>query len=77
MSHKPNGKPTASQDFSRLQIMQVNVGRDEAATDLALYHAFDMKADIFLLQEPWIEQDLERKLSQKHTAYQAHAPEEI
>lgn len=48
-----------------MQIMQVNVGKSGAVTDLALYHAFDKKAGILLLGEPWIGQDLERKRSKK------------
>lgn len=56
--------------------MQVNVGRDGQANDLALALAFQEKIDILIIPKPWIGSELERKLSKKHNSYQAYAPEE-
>ena len=32
--------------------------------------------DMVLIQEPWVGADLDRKMTKKHNAYQAYAPEE-
>ncbi len=57
--------------------MQVNVGRGGAATDLALLHAFETHCDLLMVQEPWINADLDRWLSKKHNVYQVYGPEEV
>ncbi len=57
--------------------MQVNVGRGGAATDLALLHAFENHSDLLMVQEPWIDADLDRRLSKKHNEYQAYRLEEV
>lgn len=55
--------------------MQVNVGRGEAANDLALQLAYQNNFDIVLIQEPWIGSNLDQQMSKRHNAYQAYAPE--
>ena len=77
MPHTCNGKPTQNKHHQTLRILQINVGRSGIANNLALTMAFEKKIDLFLIQEPLIGEDLDRKLSKKHNAYQAFAAEDI
>ena len=58
-----------------IQLIQANVGIEGAANDLTLSLAFENKIDILFLQEPWVGEDLERKMSKKHNACQAYSPQ--
>lgn len=52
-----------------LTIMQANVGRGCASHNLALHLAHEIKAEILLIQEPWIYSDLTTKQSVTHPSY--------
>lgn len=54
----------------------MNVGRGEAANDLALQLAYQNGFGVVLIQKPWIGSNLNQQISKKHNAYQAYAPEE-
>lgn len=77
MPHTSTGKPAKGKHHQALKILQANVGRSGAANDLALALAFEKKIDLVLIQEPWIGEDLDRKLFKKHNAYRAFAPEDV
>ncbi len=57
-----------------LRILQVDVGREGPANDLALALVYEEEVDILLIQEAKIAADLERRLSKRHKSYQAYAP---
>ena len=73
-NHHP--KHTHKRRKTLLKILQVNVGRGGTAHDLALQYAFEKECDLVLIQEPWIEKDLDRRISKKHTGFQAYASED-
>ncbi len=77
MPDNSQGRPQARQNSRKLKIMQVNVGRRGAATDLALLHDFKNHCDLLMVPEPCIGADLDRRLSKKHNVYQAYNPEEV
>lgn len=60
----------------KLTVMQVNVGRGGPASNLALALGHERGIDIIMIQEPWIGQDLDRKMCKKHKGYQAYVPED-
>lgn len=76
MQHSRNQQPQTRAQKTELKILQVNVGRSGIANDLALQYAYQHAFDLLLIQEPWIGSDLERQMSKKHIAFQAHVPEE-
>lgn len=49
--------------------MQVNVEKGGPANNLTLALAFEEKIDILLIQKPWINTDLDQRLSKKHGGY--------
>ena len=57
-----------------LSIIQANVNRSAVAHSLLLELAFTQKADVILVQEPWIMPDLGRRITKWHPAYNTHAP---
>lgn len=66
-----------SQAQPQLTIFQVNVNRSPTAHVLALQLAFDKKADVLLLQEPWIGTTPEphaKTITKRHTAYHLLSP---
>lgn len=75
MPHNARGR-TPDSRIKILRIMQANVGRSGLANDLALAMAFEQQTDMVLIQELWVRADLDRKMTKKHNAYQAYAPEE-
>ncbi len=77
MPHTSQRRPRGRRNSRKLKIIQVNVGRGGAATDLALLHAFENHCDLLMVQEPWIDADLDRRLLKKHNAYQAYGLEEV
>ena len=77
MSHTSNGKSAKNKHHQTLKILRENVGRSGVANDLALALAFEKKIDLVLIQESWIREDLDRKLSKKHNAYQAFVQEDV
>ena len=49
MLHNSQGRPRAQQNSRKLKIIQVNVSRRRAATDLALLHAFENHRDLLIV----------------------------
>ncbi len=71
------GKPAKNKYHQTLKILQANVRRSGIENDLSLAPAFEKKIDLVLIQEPWISEDLDRKLSKKHNAHQTFAPKDV
>ena len=55
--------------LSRLQILQLNVGRSWEAHETALQLAFENNCHAVLIQEPWIFTDRSRRLSKHHPSF--------
>lgn len=56
------------------KIMQINTQRSAQVHATALEAAFQEKAHVVCVQEPWIMTDLSREKTQSHPAYRALAP---
>ena len=65
------GNHTWNENRGLLKILQVHLGREGAANNLALQYAFENQCDILLVQEPWIGADLNCKMAKKQVKYQA------
>ena len=57
-----------------LSLLQVNVGRRPRPHEIALTLAFSDNIDIILIQEPFISDDLSRRLTKRHPSYECFAP---
>ncbi|KAI1002024.1 hypothetical protein K3495_g6179 [Podosphaera aphanis] len=59
---------------SALKILSANVGRSSVAHELALQFAFQIRADLLLVQEPCVAKDLTRKITWKHPSFECFTP---
>jgi hypothetical protein len=57
-----------------LTLLQANVGRGPVPHEIALSLAYSENIDIILLQEPYVSDDLSRRLSKRHLSYECFAP---
>lgn len=57
-----------------LRLFQINVGKGGSTHELALTTAYDEKADIILIQEPYIYSDPQRRITKRHPAYECFTP---
>jgi endonuclease/exonuclease/phosphatase family metal-dependent hydrolase len=57
-----------------LSILQINVGRGVSAHEIALFQAYSNNIDIILIQEPYIFENLARKITKKHPSYECFSP---
>ena len=58
----------------QLQIIQVNVARSPSPHETALQLAFEQGYHVVLIQEPWISNFRERRLSKHHPAFNLFTP---
>lgn len=59
---------------SSLRVLQANVQKGGANHDMALSIAFENNCDLLLIQEPWIHNDLQRRCTKTHPAFETFAP---
>jgi endonuclease/exonuclease/phosphatase (EEP) superfamily protein YafD len=57
-----------------LSILQLNVGRNGTAHEITLSQAFSNNIDVILIQEPYIYEDLIRKITKRHPSYECFSP---
>jgi hypothetical protein len=57
-----------------LSILQINVGRGASAHEIALFQAYSNNINIILIQEPYIFENLARKITKKHPSYECFSP---
>jgi hypothetical protein len=57
-----------------LSILQLNVGRAATSYEIALFQAYSNDIDIILIQEPYIFNNLTRKITKKHPSYECFTP---
>ena len=48
---------------SSIKILQVNLNRNPSATESALETAIELKADLIVIQEPWVTNDNARSIA--------------
>jgi hypothetical protein len=53
-----------------LIVLQINVGKGSIQQEIALAYAYAEKADILLVQEPYIYKDYTRRITTRHPAYE-------
>ena len=58
----------------QLQVLQVNVARSPSPHEAALQLAFEQEYHVVLIQEPWISNFRDRRLSKHHPAFQLFTP---
>ena len=58
----------------QLRILQVNVARSPSPHEAALQLAFEQEYHVVLVQEPWISNFREQRLSKHHPAFQLFTP---
>lgn len=63
-----------SEKKSTLKILSVNVGRSSMAHELALQIAFQTRADLLLVQEPYVSRDLNCRITRKHPSFECFTP---
>ena len=59
-----------------VRIFQANVGHGVDAHDIALNTAYEEGFEIILIQEPWVNKDITRRITRRHSRYQCHSPSE-
>jgi hypothetical protein len=57
-----------------LSILQLNIGRAATSHEIALFQAYSNDIDIILIQEPYIFNNLTRKITKKHPSYECFSP---
>jgi hypothetical protein len=57
-----------------LIVLQINVGKGSIQQEIALSYAYAEKADILLVQEPYIYRDYTRRITTRHPAYECLSP---
>jgi hypothetical protein len=57
-----------------LIVLQINVGKGSIQQEIALAHAYAEKADILLVQKPYIYRDYTRRITTRHPAYECLSP---
>ena len=57
-----------------LIVLQINVSKGSIQQEIALSHAYAEKADILLVQEPYIYRDYTRRITTRHPAYECLSP---
>ena len=65
-----------SEEKSALKILSVNVGRSSVANELALQIAFQTRAVLLLVQEPYVSRDFNRRITRKHPSFECFTPVE-
>jgi hypothetical protein len=59
-----------------LSVLQVNTARGSTSHELALEFAFNSLIDVVFIQEPYIFSDRSRRITKKHSAYEAFIPQD-
>ncbi|KAI0998055.1 hypothetical protein K3495_g10135 [Podosphaera aphanis] len=63
-----------SEEKSALKILLVNVGRSSVAHELALQIAFQTRAVLLLVQEPYVSRDLNHRITCEHPSFECFTP---
>ena len=50
------------------------MGRSSSAHEIALQLAYNINADILLIQEPYIFRDLDRRITRNHPSFECYTP---
>lgn len=61
---------------SKLRLMQVNTHIAGPVQDVALNLAWEARADILIVQEPWAQKRTGRRLTKVHPGYNIYAPQD-
>jgi hypothetical protein len=51
-------------------VLQINIGKGSIQQEIALAYAYAEKADILLVQEPYIYKDYTKCITTRHSAYE-------